>query len=324
MNIGFLSIWEQTNYRFFNDNSELDFGDDLFKHMMALQKFGQDQGVNINYVGEFEIGSLNAIVFHEMPNLNNEYFQYAMKNCLPIFLFAIEPVVVYPPSHDIRYHELFTKILTPYNLYIEKGSKYVKIYPFCFEMTIQPKRKMKTNFCVLINSNKSSNHPLELYSERVNTIRWFESHHPDQFDLYGHGWRNSEFSSYRGIAKKKQDTLSRYKFAICYENTKDVSGYITEKIFDCLFAGCVPVYWGAPDILEHIPENCFIDRRKFASNEDLYNFLNDIDSGTYEGYLREAEKYLKSEKANEFSINTFVQTFYNTLIEGIDEYNLNK
>ena len=48
-------------------------------------------------------------------------------------------------------------------------------------------------------------------------------------------------------------------FAICYENARDIPGYITEKIFDCFFAGCVPIYWGgAPNVTDHIPANTFI------------------------------------------------------------------
>jgi hypothetical protein len=39
----------------------------------------------------------------------------------------------------------------------------------------------------------------------------------------------------------KKNTLEKYKFSICYENARDIPGYITEKIFDCFFAGCVPI-----------------------------------------------------------------------------------
>ena len=146
--------------------------------------------------------------------------------------------------------------------------------------------------CALISGNKKVSHKLELYSEREKTIRWFENNALDDFDLYGIGWDKytSEnryirflvlkvaklsklltpyFPSYKGMVESKLETLSKYKFAICYENAQMIPGYITEKIFDCFFAGCVPVYWGAPNITEHIPQNCFIDRRKFKSHEEL-------------------------------------------------------
>ena len=38
-----------------------------------------------------------------------------------------------------------------------------------------------------------------------------------------------------------------------------MSGYITEKILDCLESGIVPIYAGAPNIDRIIPNDCFID-----------------------------------------------------------------
>jgi hypothetical protein len=63
--------------------------------------------------------------------------------------------------------------------------------------------------------------------------------------------------------------LEKYKFSICYENARDTPGYITEKIFDCFFAGCVPIYWGANNITDHIPKECFIDKRDFEDYKVL-------------------------------------------------------
>ena len=67
---------------------------------------------------------------------------------------------------------------------------------------------------------------------------------------------------------RKIDVLKKYRFCICYENIKDVSGYVTEKIFDAFWAGCIPVYLGADNISDHVPKNCFISRRDFGSDEE--------------------------------------------------------
>jgi len=42
----------------------------------------------------------------------------------------------------------------------------------------------------------------------------------------------------------KKPIMEQYKFSIYHENARNIPGYITEKIFDSFFAGCVPVYWG--------------------------------------------------------------------------------
>ncbi len=109
--------------------------------------------------------------------------------------------------------------------------------------------------------------------------------------------------------------LEKYKFAICYENARDISGYITEKIFDCFFAGCVPIYWGANNITEHIPKDCFIDKREFESYEKLYEFITSINNEKYLQYLENIETFLKSDKAYLFSSEFFAKTLIGTIID---------
>ena len=45
----------------------------------------------------------------------------------------------------------------------------------------------------------------------------------------------------------KHEFLQKYKFNICFENASD-SGYITEKYFHAKAAGCIPIYWGDPNL----------------------------------------------------------------------------
>ena len=176
-------------------------------------------------------------------------------------------------------------------------------------------------FCCLISSNRHANvdDPRELYSERVRAIRWFENNAPDDFVLYGNGWTvpmkrfgvrgkalyrlekicnivllRKAFTSYRGPIKEKQSTLKKAKFCICYENVRDIRGYLTEKIFDCFFSGCVPVYWGAPDVTADIPEACFIDFKKFSSYDDLYYYLKNMSEKEFLAYQDAAHHFLRS------------------------------
>lgn len=50
------------------------------------------------------------------------------------------------------------------------------------------------------------------------------------------------------------DYLSRYKFMICFENGR-VDYYFTEKLVNAYLGGCVPIYWGCPQL------NTFINPR---------------------------------------------------------------
>ena len=114
------------------------------------------------------------------------------------------------------------------------------------------------------------------------------------------------FPSWRGQVKSKAEVLQNSFFNFAYENTI-ADGYITEKIFDSFVNGCVPVYWGAPDIAEYIPSDCFIDRRNFSDHKDLLLFLKSIDHKCYLNYQANIKDFLSSEQARFFSITNFVK-----------------
>ena len=156
----------------------------------------------------------------------------------------------------------------------------------------------------------------ELYRDRLEAIRYF-SHDPE-FDLYGRGWndpvryedmryREAITKSYRGAADRKLPVLMGYKFSICFENSI-FDGYVTEKIIDSLFAGCVPVYWGAPDIADYVPKECFIDFRNFKSYEALEKYLKNMDEKTFNGYIENMNKFISSDQYhNYFSKEKFAE-----------------
>jgi hypothetical protein len=97
-----------------------------------------------------------------------------------------------------------------------------------------------------------------------------------------------------------------------------IEGYITEKIFDCFKTGTVPIYLGANNIKDYIPESTFIDKRNFSTYNELYNYLISIDEESYSEYQENISNYLKSSRARVFDSD------YNAkiLVDGIiKEYN---
>ncbi len=146
-------------------------------------------------------------------------------------------------------------------------------------------REERLNRIVMINGNhKPASYNNELYSKRIEALAALSVF--DSIDLYGRGWerwwsRNSMWmpywkhrkkimSVYKGSCRSKYEVLSRYTFALCFENMV-MKGYITEKIFDCLYAGTIPLYLGAKDITDLIPEDAYIDCRKFPSWDEMHN-----------------------------------------------------
>jgi hypothetical protein len=160
----------------------------------------------------------------------------------------------------------------------------------------------------MIACNKHSADSRQLYSERVRAIEFFEQYAPTDFDLYGVGWDGQKYTTHKGSVADKQTCLQQYKFCICYENCRDCPGYVTEKIFDCLVAGCVPVYLGARNIHEYVPRECYIDRRNFASYHELYTYLHTMSEQQYQNYQQAIQTYVHSVQAQQFSSQGFIDT----------------
>lgn len=79
------------------------------------------------------------------------------------------------------------------------------------------------------------------------------------------------------LIHRKVKILSRYKFYLAFENLA-VDDYVSEKIFEGLFAGTVPVYRGASTISRFMPSNdSFInanDMTPKALSELLLSLMN--------------------------------------------------
>lgn len=257
------------------------------------------------------------------------------------YLLIFESEIVDPENWDIDKHQYFNKIFTWNDEFVDNVKYYKVNFSHEIPQEFRIEAKKKTKFCTLISGNKSNKHKKELYSERVRAIQWFEKNHPNEFDFYGMDWNvrlfrrpfgklnnftflqkvfATKYKSYKGKVSSKLDTMSSYKFAICYENARDIPGYITEKIFDCFFAGTIPIYWGAPNICDFIPKNCFIDKTQYKSYVDLYSYMKNMSPGEHMNYLRSIEDYVNSDKINPFSAEYFAETItMNVLSEILNE-----
>jgi hypothetical protein len=261
------------------------------------------------------------------------------------YLLMLEPPQVCPQNYDssnlVRYRKIFT-----WNDHLVDGNDFIKInLPNQIHVHGEDGFEKRPRFCCLIAGNKTfqTEGTFNLYFERVKAIRWFERHAPKDFDLFGVDWNMPvlhrgllgkverrifkvfgrllnlrPFPSYRGRIECKREVLTQTRFSICYENVRDVPGYITEKIFDCFFSGCVPVYWGANNITTHIPEDCFIDRRKFRDTGELYAFLKVMSEQEYIGYQHRIAKFLSSDKAYLFSAEYFAETIVKTIVQDLE------
>lgn len=227
-------------------------------------------------------------------------------------LITYEPPSVMPEMFDRQMLDYFGTVLTWDDTLVDN----IKFFKFNYQVLnpmipdVVPFSQKK--WLTQISGNKTSAHPDELYSERVKVIKYFEKTEAD-FDFYGTGWENLGFRNYKGKVDDKIAVLKEYKFSICYENIKGVKGYITEKIFDCFQAGVVPIYWGASNIKDYVPANCFIAREDFANFEELVTYLKTLEEKEYNQYLENIRVYLESAQAKQFSSEAFENMIYRCL-----------
>lgn len=337
----FHNFYEELNTddRMFVQN-QATIGDDLLRPLAALKERATSLGVEVGTHAVITPHEADAIVFIDLPDLKKPLVRAMIASGKPLYLIAFESRIVRPVTQDPALLQRFRKVFT-YDDSMVDGTRFVKInYSFDLPRNLDVDLARKNGFCTMIAGNKCFDHPQGLYSQRIEAIRWFERHHPDKFDLYGIGWDEFPFSdkrpwcklnrfhtirrllaapypSWRGRLERKRAVLERYKFAICYENVRDVPGYITEKIFDCFFAGCVPIYWGADNIGDYVPVGCFIDRREFDAFSEVYDFMARMDDGQYCSYLERIKSFLAGPLSERFSCSTFADTVLNSI--AVDE-----
>ena len=67
--------------------------------------------------------------------------------------------------------------------------------------------------------------------------------------------------------------LRHHRFVLAYENS-EAEGYVTEKLFQALKSGSVPIYWGDPSVIDILPHpDAIVDARKFATAFDLATYV---------------------------------------------------
>ena len=192
------------------------------------------------------------------------------------------------------------------------------------DLTIYVKsQKTKNNRIVMVNSNLLSLEFGENYSLRRKAVKGIYD-----LDLYGYQWNNSfslklrtlfielkkvvtkksifkisglrnyfsDYDNYLGEIKNKREMISCYKYCLVIENSKS---YLSEKLFDALLSGSIPIYVG-PNLLDYeIPQNLYIQAKpnlidiklKFeeAKKIDFEDWINNLnlwlkDTKTYENW----------------------------------------
>jgi len=101
-------------------------------------------------------------------------------------------------------------------------------------------------------------------------------------DSYGKVGHNYDLPDDRGPSSKMA-AIGNYRYTVAFENSV-ATDYVTEKFFQPLLAGSVPIYRGAPNVAQFAPApHSYIDTNDFSGPAELALFLRSL---TDEQYLR--------------------------------------
>ena len=329
--------------------------------LAELKRFLERQGYRVATVAHHDLAEADHILFLDAVVSDPVLREFRRRrNALKAraSLVTIDAAVVNQYEHTERALRLFDRVLTwdPARIDNRKFFHYHLPESFFRKDPFRIPFRGKKFLC-MINGNKLSLFPTELYSERKRAARFFERT-PEGIDVYGAGWDRRPaiwpialHATYRWrylvkslltldlrpyanlfghilnrprllrktvkgrIEESSVAVYARYKFAICFENARDIPGYATEKLFNCLNARCVPVYWGDSEILRHVPKGCYIDLREFDNCSDLYAFLKAVDGKRYARYMKEINAFLRTAEKGPYGIPAFVHAVYDSLIK---------
>jgi hypothetical protein len=221
-----------------------------------------------------------------------------------LILFAFDPSILANSQQIAKLSSIFSKIYT-LNDDLVDDKKFFKFYmPALKQLSTELPNYNDKKLCAVLSQESLSN-------QESNILSFFERKEKQNILIPSH------LSTGQNIAsnEEKVDTLKQYRFAICYETNSSIKGHITDRIFECFSAGCVPIYLGAPNVCDYIPKHCFIDPKEFPSHEELYQHLKNMDESTYYTYLNNIKSFLESKEAQLFSVEEFTKTFTSAIKE---------
>lgn len=245
---------------------------------------------------------------------------------LVTFLVMWEPEVTRPQDYIPRNLALYDYIFSPSHLWVKGKNVHLFKWPsnvLCSESSEKVIVNNQNDKVILIAGNKFSLIPQELYSLR----RRYLKKNGDQIDTFGNGW-NSTFhvlksvlkavfaflqngklllpsldihafvspKNYLGVAINKS-VLKNYRYCLVIENQ---ANYVSEKIFDALAYGCIPLYIG-PELKDFgIPQNvAFLLEAKDKKALNLKQVIKE-NQESLSAIAINGQKFIRSSSAKNF------------------------
>lgn len=328
------SSWHFFEDRLFEENNKFLNRDGTLLPFVRLREHFKSKGIAV-HTADFLRKGLHLSDVNEYWSLGilNQYRQFLDRSDVLLKGFILlEPPLVSPKmycelpriSHSFEKVFLHNTVGCGFSLKgVNQDALHSYYWPQPYASAIEPywSNQGRLNKLVVIAGHHHSKwRKPEYYSKRIEAVAELSKYHA--IDLYGRGWdkpfsKNSLWipylrnyltikNVYKGVCNSKLEILSKYRFSLCYENMP-MPGYVTEKIFDCFYAGTIPVYLGAPDVNQFIPSDTYINRTHYKNLTDLYRDITSWPAKRTE-VMREAGKDFLCNKGIDY-YNSLIQVF---------------
>lgn len=254
---------------------KLDIFDSLFENSISMAGDKRDfKPTHFEWNKEPE--SPKSPLFFTESHMGKAHF-YAEDN-IDCYLILIEPEALHPENYQraLELERHFVGIFTHDARYADLDAARDKwhFYPFGGSWIANPEITRKVLDVGIIASHKES---MPGHKLRHKVVRHLNQHFVPC--AWGSGYK--PFDS-------KQRVLADYRFMVVIENVRQ-DYWFTEKLLDALSMGCIPIYWGCPDIGRWFDMDGIIPVETF---DDLRIMLHAID------FEKEYEDRFDAIKAN--------------------------
>ena len=165
--------------------------------------------------------------------------------------------------------------------------------------------RAKTRFCGFVVSNAGSRKT----QKRIEFFQKLSRY--KQVDSGGKAFNNIGRALPPG-PQAKLDFLRACKFNIAFEN-KALPGYTTEKLFEAMWARCLPIYWGNPRVDEEFNPRSFLNATDFPNDEALIERIIELDRDDAQYLEIMRQPYCHNNQPNEFFNTNRVLDFFETV-----------
>lgn len=168
-----------------------------------------------------------------------------------------------------------------------------------FDKKLKPERN---KFCAFIHSNDAPSKRKDFFY-KLSTYKKVDS-------------GGSSFNNIGYLVDNKIEWLKNYKFVMCFENDSSY-GYLTEKLYDAMQAGCIPIYWGSKSCSDEFNGKSFINWHDYNNDEDVINRIMKLDKDPIKYNIVYSEPFLKNREPNMYMDDNRVIEFFKKIIEEV-------